>query len=543
MTDETKSKYSAVLSESIFDNMLDGLAYCQMVFDAQGHPADFVYMRVNKNFEKLTGLKEVEGKKVTELIPGISASNPDLFEVYGRVSLTGKPEKFETYIKPLAKWFFISVYSPQKKFFVSAFEDITDRKRIEKNLEDARIAARNVLEDLSIEKSKVEMAKAKDEAIFSSIGDGLIVTDEKGNIVLVNEAFEKLLGWSAKEVIGRKMLDVVQKVDEKGEIIPPGKRSLRKVLTGEISVGKASNIIKTHSYIRKDKSKLPITGVVTPVILDGKVLGAVQVFRDVTYEQGVDKAKTEFVTLASHQLRTPLSIINWYIEMLFSGDAGKVNENQKKYLKEAYKASKRMVDLVNTLLNVSRLEMGTFVIEPESVNIAKAVKACLEELKPQILDKKLILREEYDPGIPLVLFDPKFLTIVFQNLLSNAVKYTPEKGNINLSLALDNKKKAVIFKVSDTGYGIPKNQQDKIFTKLFRADNVREKNTEGTGLGLYIVKAIMDHSGGFVRFESPSSATFDKATPGKEENKGTTFYVTLPLAGMKKKEGDEALAQ
>lgn len=155
-------------------------------------------------------------------------------------------------------------------------------------------------------------------------------------------------------------------------------------------------------------------------------------------------------------------------------------------------------------------------------------KNCLKEFKLHILEKKLIFQEKYDSNIPPVLADPKLLTIVFQNLLSNAIKYTPEEGKIELSISLNNKKNAVLLKISDTGCGIPKDQQNKIFTKLFRADNAREKDTEGTGLGLYIAKAIIDHSGGFARFKS-------------EENKGTTFYVTLPLADMKMDEDAKAL--
>jgi len=117
--------------------------------------------------------------------------------------------------------------------------------------------------------------------------------------------------------------------------------------------------------------------------------------------------------------------------------------------------------------------------------------------------------------------------MVAQNLLSNAVKYTSEKGKIKLSLSLDDKKKFILLKVSDTGCGINEYQQDKIFTKFFRADNAREKDTEGTGLGLYIAKSIIDQAGGSVRFES-------------KENIGTTFYATLPLAGIQKKEKNTA---
>ena len=151
---------------------------------------------------------------------------------------------------------------------------------------------------------------------------------------------------------------------------------------------------------------------------------------------------------------------------------------------------------------------------------------------------KLKLSEKYLKDLPLFNADPKLLRMVAQNLLSNAVKYTPDKGKVGFDIWLAKKgdevggkkvkEESVAITVSDTGYGIPAAQQEKIFTKLFRADNVREKDTDGTGLGLYIVKAIVDHSGGAVWFESV-------------ENKGTIFYVTLPLTGMKKKEGAKTL--
>src|SRR3989344_4066158 len=178
--------------QSVLDNMLDGLAYCQMIFDRQGNPIDFVYIKVNKSFEKLTGLREAEGKKVTELIPGIRASNPELFEIYGRVSLTGKPERFETYVAPLSIWFLVSVYCPKNKFFVAIFQDITASKRTLNNLEDAKAAARNVLEDLQIERETLAYANSKDEALLESIGDGVIATHEGGRITLIKPVAQKM---------------------------------------------------------------------------------------------------------------------------------------------------------------------------------------------------------------------------------------------------------------------------------------------------------------------------------------------------------------
>mgnify|MGYP001586672363 CR=1 FL=1 len=154
------------------------------------------------------------------------------------------------------------------------------------------------------------------------------------------------------------------------------------------------------------------------------------------------------------------------------------------------------------------------------------------------LEKKLVFREKYAPNISIILADPKLLTIVFQNLLSNAVKYTPAKGKIDLTI--DKQKNDILITVADTGLGIPKHQQDKIFTKLFRADNIREVDPSGSGLGLYIVKAILDHSGGKVWFKSPARNA-SQSDAGGEEKKGTTFYVSLPLSGMAEKEGTKQL--
>jgi two-component system, OmpR family, sensor histidine kinase VicK len=150
----------------------------------------------------------------------------------------------------------------------------------------------------------------------------------------------------------------------------------------------------------------------------------------------------------------------------------------------------------------------------------------LKEIKPLIADKKLKVIKKFGQAIPKVNLDDKLMRIVWQNLLSNALKYTPAKGQITISIAKDKTK--VKIAVADTGMGIPKAQQKNIFTKLFRADNVREKETSGTGLGLYIVKSVIEQFGGKVWFKSI-------------EKKGTTFYVTIPLKGIKAKTGTRGL--
>jgi PAS domain S-box-containing protein len=402
-----------------------------------------------------------------------------------------------------------------------------DNKKDSEDIKLSRRAILNVLEDLEVnnailEQKTVELelseqnilhTKAISDAILESIGDGLVVVNKEGKITYINQAFEKMVGWNSEEVLGKHIVDVVPRESEKGDPVLFNERILNRVLSGQVVVADLTN---PFYYIRKDKSRFPASSIVNPIILGKEIIGVVETFRDITREKEIDKAKTEFVSLASHQLRTPLSTINWYTEMLLAGDVGKLNSDQEKYLDEVYRGNQRMVGLVNALLSVSRMDLGTFVLEPEPTDVTLLVREVVNEQKPQIDQKKITLFPSFGTSIPLIQTDPQLLRIVVQNLLSNAVKYTPENGKIELSLALVNKNNTLLFKISDTGYGIPKIEQNKIFTKLFRADNVREKDTEGTGLGLYMVKSIIDNSKGKVWFES-------------EEDKGTTFNVELPV--------------
>ena len=197
---------------------------------------------------------------------------------------------------------------------------------------------------------------------------------------------------------------------------------------------------------------------------------------------------------------------------------GSLNKEQAESLEEVYRVNLRLIELVGALLSVARIEIGTLTIAPIPSNISQLARDVAAELKPQIAEKDLHIGEYYDPDIPSMQLDPDLTRIVFQNLLTNAVKYTPAGGSINLKVERRGKKHVQI-EISDTGYGVPKRQQKQLFTKLFRADNVRRQDTDGTGLGLYIVQSIVENARGKIWFES-------------EENKGTTFYVKLPLEGM-----------
>lgn len=251
-------------------------------------------------------------------------------------------------------------------------------------------------------------------------------------------------------------------------------------------------------------------------MLDGNIEGVIIAFRDVTREKEIDRAKDELISLASHQLRTPLSIVKWSAGRLIKR-ADALAKEEKQSLLDIYATNERMIKLVNALLDVSRLELGTFIVQPEPLILRSISESILSELRPQIELKEIKVKEEYSENLPWMETDPKLVRIVFQNLLSNAVKYTPEKGVIQISLSHE-RPEEVLLTVADTGYGIPLKDQAKIFTKMFRADNAKEADPDGTGLGLYIVKLVLDEMGGRIWFTSA-------------ENQGTTFYVILPVMG------------
>ncbi|MBX2866774.1 cell wall metabolism sensor histidine kinase WalK [Candidatus Kaiserbacteria bacterium] len=391
-------------------------------------------------------------------------------------------------------------------------------------LENTKRALINVLDDVEEARRIAEVEEKKTAAILGSIGDGLVVLDEQGRVVLVNKVFEELLGWKQSEVVGKVFIDVVPLIDESGTPLPKEKRLIAQSLRKGVS-NRGSRTGKL-SYQRKDGSLFPVAISTAPVIVNEEVRGAVEVFRDITQEAQIDKAKTEFVSLASHQLRTPLTAVRWYVEMLLSEDAGALNTDQMDYVREIAEGNHRMIDLVNALLNVSRIELGTFAVEVSDISIPDLVSGIAKDFTMQVQSKKQTLSINTDDAPEVYPADPKLLGIVFQNLLSNAIKYTPEGGTVSCRVTKDTEN--VHIAVSDTGYGIPKEQQDKIFSKLFRADNVKAQDTTGTGLGLYIVKAIVEQSGGSISFESA-------------EGKGTTFTVTLPQKGMTPKEGSRPL--
>jgi|GEM_PF-1320019 len=359
--------------------------------------------------------------------------------------------------------------------------------------------------------------------ITAAMGEGLLVISPSNKVVFFNKAAEAISGLAAGQVLNRDYAQVLRFVTADEE----PKRN-----DGFIKHVFQYNDIKLDS---RDVYLMTVSGDKIPLAVSaaplrgqrGEVAGCIVVFRDMTQEKEVDKAKTEFVSLASHQLKTPLSAVNWYSEMLLDETAGQLNNQQKDFLKEIREGNNRMIKLINGLLNVSRIDMGTLSISPEPVDLKKETDTLLTELQFGIKAKGLSVRKRYDAVFPKINLDLNLIRIVLQNLLSNAVKYSREAGVIDITIRQQDRR-TVYVAVQDNGYGIPKSQQPSIFKKLFRADNVKSMKVEGTGLGLYVAKAVVEAFGGKIGFTS-------------EENKGTIFYFTLPLSGAKPKTGTKGL--
>jgi signal transduction histidine kinase len=366
-------------------------------------------------------------------------------------------------------------------------------------------------------------------ASIDSLSLGFAIFDVQGRIVHINQMMKMI--FDLKEP---KTIDDIEEVLQKSV-------NLRDLFVQALTAKRPIES-KNAPFERKF-----LRIFISPVILASNLqtIGGVMVVEDTTKEQEIDRAKSEFVVLASHQLRTPLTTIRWWVESL-DKKIQKTPElhEAKRYVEYIEKGTKNMAALVQALLDVSRIEVGKLGIKPQLIKIGEVCHSVVEDLKEAISEKNMHVSEQYLSELPEVDVDPNLLRIVLQNLLTNAIKYTPNLGRISLEvtqptesqlpLGYKSAKDFFLLKVSDSGYGISEDQQSKVFNKLFRADNIKLTQASGTGLGLYITKSIIESCDGAIWFESYGQEP-DKY---KDEGKvGTTFYVILPIKGIEKKEG------
>ena len=369
-----------------------------------------------------------------------------------------------------------------------------------KVFKETREALLNILEDIEEARRKAEEERDKTLAIIKNFPEGLLFFDKENYVSSINPRACQMFEVKPEEIIGKKVGNLA-------------KFPLLKVLI-KILKEETKTIFKKELKI---KENLILEVSTIPIATEGERIGTLVILRDITREKLVERLKTEFVSIAAHQLRTPLSAIKWTLRMILDGDLGKVPKEQREFLEKTYQSNERMIRLINDLLNVTRIEEGRFLYNIKKQDIIEIAEKIIGPLKEIAKRKKLKFEfKKSRKKLPLIEADSEKLSLVFQNLIENAIHYTPPGGKVRISIEYLKSKKEILVSVQDTGIGIPKDQQNRVFSRFFRAANAIRAETEGTGLGLFIAKNIIEAHGGKIWFES-------------EENKGTTFYFTLPI--------------
>lgn len=342
----------------------------------------------------------------------------------------------------------------------------------------------------------------------------IVISDSEGVTLFANPATEKITGYSVKEAIGRKAGELWGRQMEK---------SYYEKLWKTISVDKKTFSGEINNK-RKNGENYVAELSISPILsVHGKVKFYVSIERDITKAKEMDRMKTEFISLASHQLRTPLTAMKWSSELLL-GET-KLTGKQLKYIKDIADSNERMTQLVNTLLNISRIESGGLTVIPKPTILSSLMYQVLRELEGGFKAKGIRSTINIDPNLPAINIDPKLITEVYVNLLTNAVKYSPKGGKIKIRISKD--KRNITTQITDTGLGIPRSEHGSVFQKFYRGSNILSMHTDGTGLGLYLAKEIIESSSGKIWFESSDS--------------GTTFFFSLPLTGSKGQIGNATL--
>jgi PAS domain S-box-containing protein len=475
---------------SLFDNMMEGFAYCRMLFDGD-RPFDFIYLDVNSAFESLTGLKNTIGKKVSEVIPGIQESDPELFEIYGSVALTGEPVRFERYVNALQMWFSISVYSPEKEYFVAVFDVISERKRIEKELRES-------------EEQFHALADSIPNLAWWANGDGYITWYNKRWYEYTGTIPKQMEGWGWQSVHDPKVLpEVLEKWKESIATGQPFDMEFplrgadgvfRPFLTRVLPLKDTAGQVLRWFGTNTDISALRQTG---------KALEE----RTKQLEE-TNKELESFSYSVSHDLRAPLRAIDGYSRMILKQQGDKFDERTTRLFDVIRNNTKMMEQLIDDLLALSRL--GGEALSLSRLNVDELTKDVWEELKANNPERPIDLTiDKLPPGIG----DRSFIKQVLVNIISNAIKFTRSREVPLIGVGGYMEETECVYYVRDNGVGFDMRYHDKLFGVFQRLHSAADY--EGTGIGLALVQRIIQRHGGRVWAES-------------EPDKGATFYFSLP---------------
>lgn len=369
------------------------------------------------------------------------------------------------------------------------------------------------LESIVADRTKeLQKQLAEDTAILQSMEDGLIVTDANGSITYMNRMAEVLTGRT--DSTGKNVATFLSIASKDGVILDASKHPVLEVLRTKTSF---HPVVDPQLTLKKPDDSITALQIrITPILRGTECIGSIAVLRDITEERRIDHMKSEFITLVSHQLRTPLSSMRWYLEMLIADDAGPLNDDQREYVSQVATSNARMVHLVNALLNVSRIEMGKFQISAQTIDLQKIVHSAASSFDLELKQKKIELVLDMPEKEVCIRSDKNLLELVLENFLSNAIKYSHPETTVTVRIHEDRAAGTACLSVTDTGIGIPEAQKEQIGQKLFRGSNAKISDTDGNGLGLYISRIAAETVGATLTFEST-------------ENKGTTFSLVIPL--------------
>ncbi len=360
---------------------------------------------------------------------------------------------------------------------------------------------------LNISMESVERERARDEALLESIAEGVVAIDNAGRVIYLNNQAETLLGYKEEELLGRVFNEVVPAEDEKGTLIPSDKRPFHLAVTTRKRTTSAADYI-----IIKDRTKIPVLATASPVMLEGRVVGAIGTYRDISKEKEIEKAKSEFISLASHQLRSPLTAFKWVIELLRKDK--KANKNVREKVEYLYRSNERLITLVNDLLSVSRIDVGTALVHKQPADIKKLINDTVYLLKPDAEAKKQKIKLSLKIELVNSVIDPSLFTEAFKNILDNAIAYGP--AGTDIAIGIDQMGMEYVVSIHNDGPPIADQDKAKLFTRFYRGAGATTQKPTGSGLGLFISRSSIEANGGRIWFETG-------------EKKGTTFFFTVPI--------------
>jgi PAS domain S-box-containing protein len=343
--------------------------------------------------------------------------------------------------------------------------------------------------------------------IFDSTSDGILLVSRDGEIQAANRQAGELLGFDPSSVIGVRLSQLAAGRRSAGADQDRVFEDLGAILDkpdrgddGDLDLQRIGRTVHWVGRPIKDPA--------------GATVGFTLTLHDVTHERQVSQMKTDFVSFVTHQLRTPLAGIKWMLEL--AAQAPEVPAEAASYVADARTAAERLIGLVNDLLDISRLESGKLTVTLQPTNLGKLTRSSVDDLGALIRDRRLRLSLIGVDDAPMVMAEPQLLRQVIVNLTSNALKYTPSGGEISIRIEREDTYQ-IRWTITDSGIGIPKSALGRLFEKFYRAENVHTVETEGTGLGLYLVRLIIERLAGEVWCES-------------EEGRGAMFIFTLPIS-------------